>query len=50
MLVNQFIYAYVTSINKQGEQNTATFRTYKLADIILEEDDILKLQEHERLD
>jgi hypothetical protein len=49
MSVDQFIRAYATSINEQGGQNTATFRAHKLADTILEEDDILQLQERERL-
>ncbi len=49
MSVNQFVRAYATTINDRGGQNTATFRAHKLADTILEDDDILQLQNHKNL-
>ena len=49
MSVNQFVRAYATAINDRGGQNTATFRARKLADMILEDGDILQLQKHKNL-
>jgi hypothetical protein len=49
MSVDQFIRAYATTINDHSGQNTATFRAHKLADTILEKDDILQLQKHKTL-